>query len=55
MSGTLKFGGAGPVGPLKEITKERPVYIVFKIKNTLRTLTALFGFENKNMKPLKKK
>ena len=26
VSGTLKFGGAGPVGPLKEITKERPGY-----------------------------
>ena len=26
VSGTLKFGGAGPVGPLREISKKRPVY-----------------------------
>ena len=28
--------------------------MVFKIKNTLRTLKVLFGLENKNMKPSKK-
>ena len=31
------------------------VYIVFEIKNALRTLKASFGLENKNMKPSKKK
>ena len=31
------------------------VYIVFRIKNALRTLKASFGLENKNMKPSKKK
>ena len=30
------------------------VYIVFEIKNTLRTLKASFSIENKNMKPSKK-
>ena len=24
VSGTLRFGGAGPVGPLREMTKKRP-------------------------------
>ena len=27
---------------------------IFEIKNTLKTLKASFGLENKNMKPLKK-
>ena len=26
LSGTLKFGGAGPVGPLRKMTKKRPDY-----------------------------
>ena len=30
------------------------LYIVFQIKNGLRTLKASFGLKNKNMKPSKK-
>ena len=26
LSGPLKFGGAGPTGPLKKMTKKRPAY-----------------------------
>ena len=36
------------------IIKFSTVYIVFEIKNAFRTLKALFGLENKNMKPSKK-